>query len=97
MGEPPYRKDCDCRKPNPGMIRDAVREFGIDPGLSFVVGDRMLDIQLANAVGATAVLVRTGYGSTELTLPPPEGARIDYVAKDLYDAIQFVKRMMHHD
>lgn len=97
MGEPPYRSECDCRKPRTGMVNDAVREFGIEPRRSFVVGDRMLDVQLANAVGATAVIVRTGYGSTELSRPVPEGARIDYVAKDLYDAVQFVKRTIHHD
>lgn len=97
MGEPPYRKDCDCRKPLPGMVQSAAREFGIDPAQSFVIGDRFLDIGLANAVGATAILVRTGYGTTELSHPLPDGARIDYVAKDLYDAIQFVKRILLHD
>ena len=97
LGEPPYRSDCDCRKPGPGMINAAVKEFGIDPKRSFVVGDRLLDVGLANAVGATSILVRTGYGSTELSRPIPEGVKIDYVAKDLYDAIQFVKRMIQHD
>jgi D-glycero-D-manno-heptose 1,7-bisphosphate phosphatase len=97
VGSHPYRKDCDCRKPLPGMIDAAVRDFGIDPAKSFVVGDRMIDVQLGNGVGATSILVRTGYGTTELTNPVPDGARIDYVAKDLYDAIQFVKRKILHD
>jgi D-glycero-D-manno-heptose 1,7-bisphosphate phosphatase len=97
MGDPPYRTECDCRKPAPGMVNAAVREFGIDPARSFVIGDRLLDVGLANAVGAKAILVRTGYGSTELSRPIPEGINIDYVANDLYDAIQFVKRMIQHD
>ena len=97
LGEPPYRTACDCRKPGTGMIDAAVKEFGIDPKRSFVVGDRLLDVRMANAAGATAILVRTGYGETELSRPIPEGAKIDYVAKDLYDAVQFVKRMIQHD
>jgi D-glycero-D-manno-heptose 1,7-bisphosphate phosphatase len=79
------------------MVNAAVKEFGIDPKRSFVIGDRLLDVGLANGVGATAILVRTGYGETELSRPIPEGVKIDYVAKDLYDAIQFVKRMIQHD
>jgi D-glycero-D-manno-heptose 1,7-bisphosphate phosphatase len=97
LGDGPNRTECACRKPHPGMVHDAVREFGVDPTASFVIGDRMLDVQLANAVGATAILVRTGYGSTELAAPVLRPGRIDYVAQDLYDAVQFVKRMILHD
>jgi D-glycero-D-manno-heptose 1,7-bisphosphate phosphatase len=59
-----YRRSCECRKPGRGLVDRAVREFGIDPVRSFVVGDRWLDIQLARAIGAQGVLVRTGFGST---------------------------------
>jgi phosphoglycolate phosphatase-like HAD superfamily hydrolase len=41
-----------------------VRELGVDPGRSFVVGDRWLDVALARAIGASGVLVRTGYGAS---------------------------------
>jgi D-glycero-D-manno-heptose 1,7-bisphosphate phosphatase len=97
LGEGSYRTECSCRKPRTGMVDDAVREFGIDTKRSFVVGDRLLDIRLANAIGATAILVRTGYGSTELSRPVPPDAHIDYVAKDLYDAVHFIKRRVLHD
>jgi D-glycero-D-manno-heptose 1,7-bisphosphate phosphatase len=65
-GEPPYRKDCDCRKPRPGLLRRAAADLDIDLARSYVVGDRFLDLELAWNVGARGVLVRTGYGLGEL-------------------------------
>jgi D-glycero-D-manno-heptose 1,7-bisphosphate phosphatase len=62
---PRYTQACDCRKPGRGLVDRAARELGIDPARSFVVGDRWLDVALGRAVGARAVLVRTGYGASE--------------------------------
>ncbi len=47
VGEPPYRLDCDCRKPKPGLIRRAAHEFDIDVDGSWMIGDRYSDIELA--------------------------------------------------
>jgi histidinol phosphatase-like enzyme len=49
---------CDCRKPNSGMIRRAIKELGLAPVRSYVVGDQSVDLELALRVGATPVLVR---------------------------------------
>jgi D-glycero-D-manno-heptose 1,7-bisphosphate phosphatase len=54
---------CDCRKPLPGLVRQAAEALGFDPRRSFMVGDKAVDIELAEAVGATGILVRTGWGS----------------------------------
>jgi D-glycero-D-manno-heptose 1,7-bisphosphate phosphatase len=48
---------CDCRKPKPGMLLRARKEHGFDLSKSYVVGDRMLDIEMAHSVGAIGVLV----------------------------------------
>jgi D,D-heptose 1,7-bisphosphate phosphatase len=53
-----YRVACECRKPNSGMIQRAVKELGLAPGRSYVVGDQNVDLELALRVGATPVLVR---------------------------------------
>lgn len=58
-----YRVVCECRKPRPGMIRQAEGRYAIDLGRSFVIGDKALDVGLAAAVGARGILVRTGYGA----------------------------------
>ena len=87
-GEPPYRQDCDCRKPRPGLLRRAAAELGIDLARSFMIGDRRGDLELAWSVGATAVLVRTGYGRGELELRAPAWARPpDQVADHLLEAV----------
>jgi D-glycero-D-manno-heptose 1,7-bisphosphate phosphatase len=88
VGEAPYRLDCDCRKPRPGLLLRAADEHGIDLASSWVVGDRLGDLQLAWTVGARAALVRTGYGLGELTHHAPRWARQpDLVADHLLDAV----------
>jgi D-glycero-D-manno-heptose 1,7-bisphosphate phosphatase len=57
-----YRAECDCRKPKPGMLEKAARELKIDLRRSFVVGDKISDLEAGYAVGCRGVLVRTGYG-----------------------------------
>jgi D-glycero-D-manno-heptose 1,7-bisphosphate phosphatase len=68
----PYNRQCDCRKPGRGLIDRAATDLAIDPAASFVVGDRWLDIAMARAVGARAVLVRTGWGITDEARPLPD-------------------------
>ncbi len=58
----PYRRDCDCRKPKPGMLRQAERELGVDLSRSHLVGDSYSDLEMAWAAGARATLVFTGFG-----------------------------------
>ena len=50
--------NCDCRKPKPKLILQAVRDFDIDLKHSFVVGDLQIDVDLGRAVGCKTILVR---------------------------------------
>ena len=50
---------CGCRKPKPGLVRQAVDTLGIHLTHSYVVGDKLSDMQLAQAVGSIGVLVTT--------------------------------------
>jgi D-glycero-D-manno-heptose 1,7-bisphosphate phosphatase len=56
------RGPCECRKPQPGLLRRAAADLGLDLGASFIVGDRWQDLGAGQAVGARGVLVRTGVG-----------------------------------
>jgi D-glycero-D-manno-heptose 1,7-bisphosphate phosphatase len=88
LGEPLYRQDCDCRKPRPGMLRRAEAELGIDLERSWVVGDRLGDLELAWKVGARGALVKTGYGLGELAYDVPRAKRApDLVAEHLLQAV----------
>ncbi|MCY2963569.1 MAG: HAD family hydrolase [Planctomycetota bacterium] len=54
---------CHCRKPLTGMATQAARDFGFSLNQSFLIGDKPSDIELGRRVGATTLLVRTGYGA----------------------------------
>jgi len=86
-----YRVQCACRKPQPGMLEQAAKEMGIDNSNSFVVGDKLVDIELAKKAGARGILVLTGYGKGEHTHRMPNSdVRPDYIADDLYTAVIWV-------
>jgi D-glycero-D-manno-heptose 1,7-bisphosphate phosphatase len=65
VGESPYRKDCDCRKPKPGLLREAEKKFHIDLSRSYIIGDSIKDIETGSRVSMPGVLVLTGYGKGE--------------------------------
>lgn len=65
VGEPPYRLDCDCRKPRPGLVRRAAAEFDIDTAASWMIGDRYGDVEFAHNAGVRPALVLSGYGRGE--------------------------------
>lgn len=65
VGEPPYRFDCDCRKPRPGLITRAARDLDVDLKASWTVGDRYSDVELARNAGVKSAFVLSGYGRGE--------------------------------
>lgn len=83
------RTPCECRKPNPGMPRQAARELGIDLTRSWVVGDKWLDVQLAERFDGRGVLVRTGWGTIEEAVRPA-GQRVDAICDTLAGAVAHV-------
>ena len=83
-----YRVECDCRKPRPGMLRAAAAELGLDLARSWVVGDRVSDLEAGAAVGARTVLVRTGYGTlVDAAALDRAVLNLELVAADLADAV----------
>ena len=82
--------DCECRKPNPGMIRQAVRQFDIDPSRSFVIGDKQIDVGLAEQAGTRGVLVRTGQGEEELARRGGMMPGAAHVAANLLEAASWI-------
>lgn len=89
-GEPPYRADCDCRKPRPGLLLRAASELGLDLASSVMVGDKISDVGVAHAVGAAGVLVLTGYGRGEWEHRRQLwSVKPDHIAEDLLDAVEW--------
>lgn len=90
-GVPPYRAQCDCRKPAPGLLRRAATDLDLDLAASTMVGDKASDLVAARTVGARGVLVLTGYGLGEWEYRRAEfPVAPDHVAGDLLDAVDWV-------
>jgi D-glycero-D-manno-heptose 1,7-bisphosphate phosphatase len=53
---PMYRQECECRKPRPGMLLQAVLELDIDPTRSFLIGDEASDCAAAAAAAVASYL-----------------------------------------
>lgn len=57
-----FRKECDCRKGRPGLLLQASTDLGIDLQRSFMVGDKVADVEAGENAGCQTILVLTGYG-----------------------------------
>src|SRR5437762_6219708 len=89
VGEPPYRLDCDCRKPRPGLIQRAAADFRLDLARCWMVGDRYGDTELARNAGLRSAFVLTGYGRGELEHQSRAWRhRPDLVAENLLEAVR---------
>jgi imidazoleglycerol-phosphate dehydratase/histidinol-phosphatase len=62
------REECDCRKPKIGMVRHFLDGVAIDKARSFMIGDRITDLQFAANLGVEGLRVLLN-GSAEETWP----------------------------
>lgn len=75
---------CACRKPKPGLILDAAREFGIELGTSYMVGDRWRDVAAGQQAGCrTCFFIDYGYAEKR-----PEQPFV--VVKSLENSVQYM-------
>lgn len=83
---------CQCRKPRTELVKRAAEEHRFDPACSFVIGDKVVDIELGKNLGATTFLVRTGYGAQVAA----EGrVAADYVVDDIAEAARIIERLVN--
>ena len=91
VGDPPYRQDCDCRKPGLGMIRRAEKELSVDARCSYMVGDKISDVEFGKKAGCKSILLLTGYGKGEWEYHQSRlNDEPDYIATDLLDAAKWI-------
>lgn len=83
------KSNCGCRKPDTGMIIRASRQYGLDPTLSYVIGDMTSDIELGRRIGAETILVETGMSGKDKKFE----ASPDYVAKNLLAASEIIRSL----
>jgi D-glycero-D-manno-heptose 1,7-bisphosphate phosphatase len=84
---------CECRKPQPGMLRRAADRLALDLSRSVLVGDHLTDVQAARAAGCRSILVLTGRGrdASPLLAADPDLAGVPVVA-DLPAAVRLILR-----
>lgn len=94
---PAYRRACECRKPNPGMLVRAANEWHLDLGASVIVGDAASDIEAGRRAGCRTVRIGASPGCVSgITegVParpgPPLVGGPDYVAADLEEAAGWI-------
>jgi D-glycero-D-manno-heptose 1,7-bisphosphate phosphatase len=90
---PAYRLDCDCRKPRPGLLLQAAREYNLDLASSFMIGDRLTDILAGRAAGCHTILVQTGMHTAkpiETSDPLDTSAQPDFTCANLQQAADWI-------
>lgn len=93
-GNDPYRKICACRKPEPGLLHQAAADLDIDLARSYLIGDRLRDIEAAHRAGVRGILVMTGYGQDLMQQAGPDPAnefnQPDHIANDILEAVRWI-------
>ena len=91
-----YRKICECRKPKPGMLWQAVRDWNINLASSYLIGDGIIDIAAGQAVGASTIFISSckPYILEELD---KQDAHPDFFVSDLPDAVGVLEKIRRHD
>lgn len=80
-----YKKDCDCRKPNIGMFKKAIKDFKIDISNSWMIGDKLDDMTFGENCGLKTILVETGHG---------KDVKGKYLRnKDLLEAVEYILKL----
>jgi len=87
-----YKKNCECRKPKPGLLLKAAKELNIDLSNSWMVGDGLTDIEAGKRAGCKTILI--GNMKCDLCrLMDEKNIRPDYIVKDIYiAAIDIIKK-----
>jgi D-glycero-D-manno-heptose 1,7-bisphosphate phosphatase len=85
-----YRTQCDCRKPRPGMLLEAAREWDVDLAGSVMVGDRLSDVAAGKRAGCRAGLVMTGQHDAPPIESPDAFMAVepDFITHDVLSAVR---------
>jgi D-glycero-D-manno-heptose 1,7-bisphosphate phosphatase len=87
---PEYNKNCQCRKPFPGMAYQAASDLDIDLEHSYMVGDKLEDVLFGLNIKAQPILVLTGFGKKTLLQLKKKSVKPAYVATTLIDAVNWI-------
>jgi len=82
--------NCDCRKPKPGLLINAAREYDLDLNQSWMIGDRPSDVMTGVNAGTKTILVKTG-------VPTVESPQADKTLPSLLEAAEYITSQEQHN
>ncbi len=87
-----YKTVCNCRKPKPGMIIKAAKDFNIDLTQSYMIGDGVNDVIAGHQAGCKTILVTNNLESENLRVlgNKLQGIKPDYTVKNLKEVIKLI-------
>jgi D-glycero-D-manno-heptose 1,7-bisphosphate phosphatase len=88
-----YRRESPWRKPEPGMLLQAARDFDLDLARCVMVGDKADDIEAGKRAGCLTILVRTGQGMENEARLAKGGSQPDFIADDLSAAARIIESL----
>lgn len=91
-GQGKYLLDCDCRKPKSGMFLQAAKDYELNLESSFMVGDKLSDVEAGLRLNMPGILVTTGEGKTQAlkALNDPELPQPSIVVADVLVAAEYI-------
>lgn len=93
-----YALECDCRKPATGLVEQAYQDNkNLNRELSFVVGDKATDVELAKNCGARGILVETGYGKRVQAGDYQWPVEPDFQARSIAEAVDWIIQVVNEN
>jgi len=89
-GAAPYRIECECRKPKPGLLTRAQSAHHLDLTASFMIGDQDRDIRAGQAVGCYTILIQP-----DVTTMTEISTSADAISTNLFDAVTLIIQEVH--
>lgn len=87
-----YRKICECRKPNPGMLIQGIKNFNLDVGKCWMVGDRISDIVAGSRAGCKTILLKTQYSQQKIEgFYPNKEIAPEYIVDKITQILKIIK------
>ena len=87
----PHHPDdnCNCRKPKTGMFEKAFKDHNIDPAKSFMIGDRMMDVEAGHKMGMTTILIPERKEMVKQEIKESD-INPDYLCNDFYSGVEVI-------
>jgi D-glycero-D-manno-heptose 1,7-bisphosphate phosphatase len=85
VGKDEYRVACECRKPKPGLLRLAAKEFNIELDKSFLIGDKETDIQAGRAIGIKTIKINRNDRES------PDASGADYIINTFSEVSNIIR------